>query len=97
MEAINGIKIFKMSDCEYWAGRTLEECAEDYMQEHGDDPDLIEDAHELSDREVDSERINLEDAEIGIPEEMGDPTFRQYLEAMIKRGDEFPAMFAASE
>jgi len=86
MQGINGIKVFKMNDCDWWAGATLEECVADYPDE-----DTIEEPAELTDEEM-NEFIYAEDHYCDTQK-----SFRQKLEEMVKAGEQFPRAFASTE
>lgn len=42
-----------MNDCDWWIARSLEEAITSYKKSVGDDPEMIEDAHQLSEADLD--------------------------------------------
>ncbi len=93
MESIGGIKVFRMTNAEYWAGRTLEECIEDYRFEYGDDEDeMLDEPAEVTDEDLDKLRFTED-----VDGEASEDTFRQRLEEMVRDGEHFPTLFATTE
>jgi hypothetical protein len=94
------IKIFKMTDCDWWAGLDLESCIADTVREYGLPRDEAVDpnAHELTDEELDRFKFIDGDDPInadGTPG--GSRTFREQLALQVNRGDTFPQFFASTE
>jgi len=48
---MNTFSVFHMNDCDWWIARSLEEAIADYTRECG--PDNIDDAHALSEADLD--------------------------------------------
>lgn len=46
-------RVFRMDDCDWWLARTLEEARESYQHETGVSDEMIEDAREVTDEEMD--------------------------------------------
>lgn len=90
------MQVYALNDCDWWIGESLEACIADYRDHYCDDPDAIdEDAHELTELELDSYRINVLDEDgkwIG-----DDRSFREQLAIEIAEGGVFPRMFATTE
>jgi hypothetical protein len=95
MEAISGIKVFRINDCDWWAGASLDECIAAYIADTGDE-DLIEDARELTDEEMEK-FFFVEDEEDEDFRQGDKKPFRQKLEEMVRDGRPFPLMFASTE
>lgn len=84
------MKIFQMSDVtEWWIGPSLEACRAEYDKLSGDPVDS-EDAHELSDADLDRLTFVDDDGETK-------RTFREQLEREVAAGGEFPRMFASTD
>jgi len=63
-------KVFRLNDCDWWLARSLVEAVEDAMKVYGaDEADMVEDARELSDEELDKTTFRLEawECECGAP------------------------------
>ena len=88
------ISVFCITDCEWWAGVTLQDCIEaagrmwgmsgDELAEH------VEDAYGLSDTELDIRNLTADD-------EGAKQTFRQAHDQLCAEGIPFPAFFAGTE
>ena len=85
------MNVYQMNDVEWWIGPSLEECIADYPeQEHVDD-----DAHQLSDAELDGLTFTVVDGdEYPTGEER---SFRQQMEIEVREGGKFPRMFASTD
>ena len=94
MTPIQGIKIFQMDECDWWAGESLAACTADYIEQLGSD-ETLDDPHELSDEDIDR-LIFTEDDGRSLRNGTQKP-FRQKLEEMVKEGCQFPQMFASTE
>lgn len=95
-------RVFRVTDCEWWFARTLEEAIADCKRETGVDDDYFDEAHELTEEELD--RLQFTDD----PE---DPlsarrSFREELAARIELQRELltahgialrPELFASTE
>lgn len=88
------MKIFRMNDCDWWIGESIEACKADYIKECGD-PEYVEDAEELADWELDALRFTVTD-EDDVPDGTT-RTFREQLALEIAKGGTFPRMFASTE
>lgn len=85
------MKIYALNDAEWWIGPSLEACKEAYSNPDGID----DDAHELSDAELDGLTLTVVDGdEYPTGEER---SFRQQLEIEMANGGEFPRLFACSD
>ncbi len=93
------IKVFKINDCDWWAGRNAEETLAAYMAETGTDKEEATGGdesfpHELSEREMET-MMFTPDPDDG---EGTEPIpFREVLDRMIARGGPFPSFFASTE
>lgn len=85
------MKIYALNDVEWWIGPSLEACKEAYSNPDGID----DDAHELSDAELDSLQLTLVDENEAPTGEVR--SFRQQLEIELANGGEFPRLFACSD
>lgn len=88
------IKVFKVSDCDWFAAKTAKEarqCAIEWTEndEWEWDEDEIE---ELTDEQMNRFTYREEDEP-----EATRRTFREELDRMIARGDKFPCMFASTD
>lgn len=95
MEPINGIKIFRISHEDWWAGIDLESCITEAMAQFGDDREDVVDpavAREITDHEADT--LKFVEGDDPCPP---DWTFRKELQRMVERGDKFPIAFASTE
>ena len=89
------MKVFKLNDCEWWAGESLEEIKLVYLKETGvSEEEAFDNPHELSDEEMDYYKFMFDESDTPLREPV---TFRQKLAEMIKEGEEFPAFFASTE
>ncbi|TES89015.1 MAG: hypothetical protein E3J94_06990 [Desulfobacteraceae bacterium] len=95
MKAINGIKVFNMSDFDWWAGADLESVKKAYLEETGLDAEeaFESDApEELSDADLDRLRFHYD------PDDRSKTiSFREQLENMVRAGMSFPCVFASTE
>lgn len=88
------MKIYKLNDCDWWVGPTLQACIDDYIAECGD-PEAIDDPSELTDEELDTLQFtdtDEEDTPIGKKR-----SFREQLAIEIEQGGTFPRLFATTE
>lgn len=89
------LKIFQMNDCDWLIGESLEACKAEYIRNYSDDPDSIdEDAHELSDDELDTLKFSDRSED---DQEETTRTFREQLATEISKGGLYPRMFASTE
>ena len=90
------IKVFAMNDCDWMAAASLEEAVEayklDYLGDENPDPEMIEDAHEVSAEAM--HRLRFTDTEVQPPVTR---TFAEQLALEIAQGREFPCFFASTE
>ena len=86
MNAIGGIKIFKINSWTYWAAKTFEEAILDYRDSLGSD---VENPRELTEGEMDS--LSFQFDEENTPSHI--TSFRERLERDVKTGVEFPKLF----
>lgn len=90
-----GVKIFQLNDCDWWIGPSLEACKKDYVENYCDAEDIQEDAHELSDEELD--RLVFVDCDEDERQTGVKRTFREQLKVEVAKGGAFPRMFASTE
>lgn len=91
------IKVFKLNDCDWWAGSDLDSVVAAYKEQTGEDAEL-DNPHELNDAAMHKLKFVDGDDPInadGTPG--GEITFRDELDIMIRRGDSFPCFFASTE
>lgn len=89
------MKIYRMNECDWWIGESLEACKDDYAREYGD-PDAADDARELTDEELDRLMFRDDEGEdsAGFPQRR---SFREQLAIEIDDGGTFPRLFASTE
>lgn len=88
------MKIYRMNDCDWWVGESLDACKADYIEECGD-PESVEDARELTDEELDRLKFtDTDEDEVPIGEKR---SFREQLAREVAQGGTFPRMFASTE
>jgi hypothetical protein len=81
--------VFAMDDCEWWLARSLEEAVEDYTKRYDPDPEMIAEAHRLS--EADMDRLQYTD------ENKTQWSFRERLSYLAESGRLSVEMFATTE
>lgn len=89
------MKICQINDCDWWIGESLDACIGDYIANYCDADGVEEDAHELTDAELDSlifTDVDSDEQPTGIKY-----TFREQLAIEIAAGGKFPRMFASTE
>ena len=93
---MSDIKVFRLNDCDWYAGRSLEECVVAYAKECGASVEDAkdDDARELTDAEM--ERLQFIDGKPGEKDAVK-RSFKDQLALMIAEGTEFPAFFASTE
>lgn len=94
MQAINGIKIFKINDCDWFAAKTLELAIECAKSEFDYTENGIEDPCELTDEDVDRLQFYLTDDDDNPVKTV---SFRDALVIKIAQGETFPYIFASTE
>lgn len=86
------MKLFKLNEYEWWAAETLEEAKQACLKETGlDESEAFEDPYELDGTELDTLMFTDDEG----PEKRVIP-FRQALNELIARGQNFPCIFATS-
>jgi len=100
----NTIKIFKMNDCDWYAGETPEDAIRGMAEWIGYEttPEAIAEMCaeltvkpvELSDAELDQTMYEEVDGPMPFSQKL---TFRERLAEMLVDGDEFPSFFASTE
>lgn len=88
------IKIYRISDYDWFAGSSLEECKKLAIESFGYDEDGFEDPREITEQEMDS-LFFIEDIYEGPQGEK--KSFRQKLNEMIVEDVGFPDIFATTE
>ena len=90
------IKIFRLNDYEWWAGRSLDEIHAAYKDATGIDPndpdEGFENPRQLTEEELCAKRIYYDNGE-----EAFDESFRARLDTMIALEQPFPCHFAGTE
>ena len=90
------VKVFRLNDCDWYAGSSLQECIEHCVKETGfaREDAADSDARELTDAEM--ERLKFIDGE---PGDKAAPriTFKERLAQMVAEGTTFPCFFASTE
>lgn len=91
---MDAIKVYRLDDCEWWAGESLEACIAAARAECGSD--CYEDA-ETQARELTPEQ--MESCTYYALDEIGEPqrTFAEQLAIEIAAGTKFPCLFASTE
>lgn len=98
-------RVFKMDDCDWWMARTLDEARTSYKHETGVDDEMIEDARELTDEEMD--KLTFVDVdENERPDSKTRRTFREELRQRVELHERLraehgiepkPELFACTE
>jgi hypothetical protein len=84
-----------MNDCDWFVGESFAECKAEYLKNYCDDPDSVDDdAHELTDYEMDTLKFS-DRSDDGQDETMR--TFREQLMIEEEIGGDFPRLFATTE
>ena len=88
------IKIFKMNESDWVAGEDIENCKK-FLSKLVDIPEdeVIDEPYELSKEEIEK-LIFIEDIN---DKNSVKRTFKEELELLIKKGEEFPCFFATKE
>jgi hypothetical protein len=92
------VKVFRLNDCDWYAGASIGECVADYVKTVGIaiEEAVDKDARELTD--ADMERLKFHDFEDeGESGKVVVRTFKEQLALLIERGVEFPTFFASTE
>lgn len=85
------VKIFRLNDCEWYAGESLEEvtqCAQGFHPDC-DEEDFLDDPAEVDAADLARLRYRDEDGSVR--------SFAAQLEKMIATGETFPCVFATTE
>lgn len=92
------VKVFRVTDYEWWAGTDLKSIKAAYKEATGIDPDDPDEGFD-SPQELNNEAMNrlLFYEDLSNPEECPGGTFRQHLDLMIAEGQTFPCFFAGTE
>lgn len=88
------MKIFRLNDCDWWIGETLDACVADYRASVDDDPVQTEDAEEVSDASLD--KLIFTDTDEN-EQPIAKRTFREQLAIEVAAGGRFPRLFASTE
>jgi hypothetical protein len=87
------MKIIQINDCDWMIGSSLERCKNSYAYEY--EPEDIDDARALEDGELNTLTFCDSDENGNLN---GDKrTFKEQMEIEIKKGGEFPRLFASTE
>lgn len=89
------MKICQLNDCDWWIGESLEACKADYIAETGDPDTVDDDAHELTEAEL--ERLTFVDCDENERPIATKRSFREQLAIEVANGGTFPRMFASTE
>lgn len=95
MEAIGGVKVFKMNECDWWVAKDIDSAIKAYLADSGVSREDIPDVRELTDEEMDRMMYLPADDESG-----NSLTFRQVLERMTAPDNHqfrHPEVFASTE
>jgi hypothetical protein len=93
------IHVYKINDCDWFAGADWESCRDLYLKDYGGETELLEDGSRqpLTAEELAAHIFTDNDY---IEHPIGQPvqrTFREELDRLIAAGTEFPVMFASTE
>lgn len=91
-------KVFQLNHCDWWAGYDLESVKTAYLAEMEFDESEMKNPHEVSD--LDMERLKFVDGDDPINADGtlgGTQSFREQLNIMVARGQQFPCYFASTE
>ena len=86
------VKVFKLNQCDWWAGEDLETVKAAYLAEMGVDSE-IDNPHEVTDLEL--QTLKFVEGDDPVPEEGW--TFKQQLDFMVLYDRKFPCFFASTE
>jgi hypothetical protein len=89
-----GVRVFRLNDHEWWAGKSLDACVEEAGRTWGfsgeELAESVEDAYEIADADLDALHLSID-------EQGTKQTFREALNRMIAEQTRFPAFFAGLE
>jgi hypothetical protein len=92
---MSNIKVFKLNECDWWAGEDLISVTSAYMKETDGEVDDFE-LKELTEEDMNKFKLVDDDGEtVGSGTVLG--TFREVLDRMIASGQTFPCFFASTE
>jgi hypothetical protein len=88
------MKIFRMNDCDWMIGASLEECTAEYIENYSDADTIDDDACEVTGEALDRLRFRIcsDDGQ-----DESTRTFRQQISIEIAEGGVFPRLFASTE
>lgn len=85
------IKVFRLNDCDWYAGETLEDCINEAIKQTGLTRDeIVDGSDELSDNDL--EKYHLQEEY-----KIDKLTFREALDELIENNTVFPCFFASTE
>jgi hypothetical protein len=90
--------VFQLNEFDWWAGYDLESVKSAFLYETGFDEGQLDNPHEVAD--LDMERLKFVDGDDPINADGtpgGTRSFREQLDLMIARGEQFPCFFASTE
>jgi len=83
------IKVFRLNEYEWWAGKDLKSVKKHYLEVTGVPPEeAFDDPYELSDADMEEFKFHCDDYEC---------SFKSQLTRMKRRGVKFPSAFAFTE
>jgi len=89
------MKVFKLNDCDWWAGDSLEAVKAAYMAETGlDEDEAFDDARECTEKELAEIQFYIGDPH---EDDVNTISFAERLEYLIKVNTVTPCLFASSE
>lgn len=94
-ESRTEIKVFKMNNCDWMAGESLDSCKDNYLRNyfHGSiHEEPFEGARQLTEQEMDKFHFCDDEVQPSVTR-----TFREQLAHIIERGERFPTFFASTE
>lgn len=85
------IKIFRLNDCDWYAGNNLEDCINEAIKQTGlTREEIVDSPSELSDADMEKHHLHEEDKTDKF-------TFRKSLDELIENNTVFPCFFASTE
>jgi len=91
MKPVNGIVIVAMNEWDWYAGKNVEECISQYMNDIGEDYDALDDPHIISEEEAHSLRwLDEDDSSDSVL------TFFEHLQDIVFTNKNFTCTFFAS-
>lgn len=91
---MSGLKVFKLDDCDWWVGESLQACIDGARAICGEGSycDAEEEGSEVSAEQM--QTLKFVDDDFAIPRTF---TFAQQLQREIEQGGTFPRLFASTE